>query len=37
VEPAMAMIKREMEGAMELEVPLVVEFGTGPNWLEAHS
>ena len=37
VEAARAMIKREMEGAMELEVPLVVEFGTGPNWLAAHS
>ncbi|MDB5106591.1 MAG: polymerase [Fibrobacteres bacterium] len=31
------MIKTEMEGAMQLEVPLVVEFGRGPNWLEAHN
>ena len=37
VDAAIAMIKKEMEGAMELEVPLVVEFGTGPNWLDAHS
>jgi DNA polymerase I len=37
VEAATAMIKREMEGAMELEVPLVVGFGSGPNWLAAHS
>jgi DNA polymerase I-like protein with 3'-5' exonuclease and polymerase domains len=26
-----------MEGAMKLDVPLVVETGTGKNWLEAHS
>jgi DNA polymerase-1 len=37
LEAARAMIKREMEGAMELEVPLVVEFGSGANWLAAHS
>lgn len=30
------MIKQEMEQAFALEVPLVVEIGTGPNWLEAH-
>jgi DNA polymerase-1 len=37
LQAATAMIKREMEGAMELDVPLVVEFGSGPNWLAAHS
>jgi DNA polymerase-1 len=37
VEEASRLIKAEMEGAMQLEVPLVVEIGTGPNWLEAHS
>jgi DNA polymerase-1 len=37
VEPAVRMIKAEMEGAMKLEVPLVVEVGMGPNWLDAHS
>jgi DNA polymerase-1 len=37
VEAATALIKREMEGAMDLDVPLVVEFGSGPNWLDAHS
>jgi DNA polymerase-1 len=30
------MIKREMEGALELKVPLRVDVGSGPNWLEAH-
>ena len=30
------LVKAEMEGAMKLEVPLVVEIGTGHNWLEAH-
>jgi DNA polymerase-1 len=30
------MIKSEMESAYELKVPLVVEMGTGDNWLEAH-
>lgn len=30
------MIKYEMENAFKLDVPLVVEMGTGENWLEAH-
>jgi len=30
------LIKSEMESAYELKVPLVVEVGTGDNWLEAH-
>ncbi|MBY8962184.1 DNA polymerase I [Flavobacterium sp. D11R37] len=30
------MIKHEMENAFPLDVPLVVEMGTGQNWLEAH-
>jgi DNA polymerase-1 len=37
VEAASALIKSEMEGAMSLDVPLVVEIGTGHNWLEAHA
>ncbi len=37
VEKASALVKREMEGAMELDVPLVVEIGTGRTWLEAHA
>ena len=31
-----AMVKSEMEGAMELKVPLVASVGFGKNWLEAH-
>jgi DNA polymerase-1 len=31
-----AMVRYEMEHVMELRVPLVVEIGTGNNWLEAH-
>ncbi len=30
------IVKREMEGAMEIGVPLTVDIGTGKNWLEAH-
>jgi DNA polymerase-1 len=32
-----ALVKREMEGVMELAVPLVADVGVGPNWLEAKS
>ncbi|MFA6471572.1 MAG: DNA polymerase I [Candidatus Latescibacterota bacterium] len=30
------LVKEVMEGAMELNVPLVVETGYGKHWLEAH-
>jgi DNA polymerase-1 len=30
------LVTEEMEGAMELAVPLKVELGQGRNWLEAH-
>lgn len=30
------MVKSEMENAYKLDVPLVVDLGTGMNWLEAH-
>jgi len=30
------MIQHEMENAFKLEVPFVVDLGTGRNWLEAH-
>lgn len=30
------MIKYEMENAFKLDVPLVVDMGTGDNWLVAH-
>jgi DNA polymerase-1 len=28
------VVKSEMEGAADLAVPLVVDIGTGANWLE---
>lgn len=31
-----AMIKKEMEHAYELSVPLTVDIGVGDNWLQAH-
>ncbi len=31
-----ALVKELMEGALPLEVPLVVDMGLGKNWLEAH-
>ncbi len=30
------IVRREMEGAYALSVPLTVEIGVGKNWLEAH-
>ncbi len=35
VERAAAMVKAEMEGVRELEVPLVAEAGIGENWRDA--
>ncbi|MDQ2746202.1 MAG: DNA polymerase, partial [Acidobacteriota bacterium] len=35
VERAMAIVKREMESAVELDVPLTVEIGAGGNWMTA--
>jgi DNA polymerase-1 len=32
----LANVKRLMESAAELNVPLLVESGVGPNWDEAH-
>ena len=36
LEMVKAIVKHEMEKAMQLSVPLLVEMGTGNNWLEAH-
>lgn len=30
------LVRREMEEAIDLEVPIKVDIGVGPNWLEAH-
>lgn len=30
------IVKREMESAVSLKVPLIVDIGVGQNWLEAH-
>ena len=30
------LVKRNMENAIKLTVPLIVDFGEGKNWLEAH-
>ncbi len=35
IETAKTLIKREMEAAATLDVPLVVEIGVGDNWMEA--
>ncbi len=36
VEEMKGMVRDRMEGAMKLDVPLVVDMGLGKNWLEAH-
>lgn len=36
VEAASIVIRKEMETAFASKVPLLVELGTGKNWLEAH-
>lgn len=36
VEQTQALVKYQMENAMKLNVPILVEAGIGDNWLEAH-
>lgn len=31
-----ALIKKTMESSVKIEVPLIVDIGVGPNWLDAH-
>ncbi len=35
VDRVAALVREHMEGAAELKVPLVVDVGIGPNWLDA--
>jgi DNA polymerase-1 len=35
VDPVVRIVREEMEGAASLSVPLVVDIGVGPNWLDA--
>ena len=30
------LVKQNMENAVELDVPIIVDLGIGNNWLEAH-
>src|SRR5687768_1338556 len=34
VDALSALVRKEMEGAAQLAVPLIVDIGVGPNWLE---
>ena len=34
IEPLSRLVRAQMEGAATLAVPLIVDVGTGPNWLE---
>jgi len=36
IETMRALVKEEMEGAVQLSVPLTVEVGVGPTWKDAH-
>ncbi|MFT5441122.1 MAG: DNA polymerase-1 [Myxococcota bacterium] len=36
VEALSSMVREKMQGVFDLEVPLVVDIGTGKNWREAH-
>ena len=36
LEELSALIKKEMENAYKMSIPLIVDIGKGENWLEAH-
>jgi DNA polymerase-1 len=36
LEQTQELVRECMEGAVDLSVPLNVDFGHGANWLEAH-
>jgi len=36
IEGMEVLVRREMEGAIALQVPIKVEIGVGKNWNEAH-
>jgi DNA polymerase-1 len=36
LEQVKQIVTEEMEGAAQLKVPLIVDYGVGDNWLEAH-
>jgi len=36
VKELIPIIKKLMENALPMSVPIVVETGTGDNWLDAH-
>ena len=36
VDEIKAMVKKMMETAIPMSVPIVVETGSGDNWLDAH-
>jgi len=36
IETVKTVIKNEMENCIKLSIPLLVDIGTGANWLEAH-
>jgi DNA polymerase-1 len=36
IEQMQQLVKKAMEDAVAMEVPMEVEMKTAPNWLEAH-